>query len=118
MFIKRFILNYEYIFIIYQKILESILLKTFLGGKMRGRRFGQSSFLFKQLFKTVNHSVHVGGQVTVNSKKCNLCGRCEKICPVRAIKGDKEKRKWRIFTNCRHCYVCVSACPNKAMRIL
>ena len=85
---------------------------------MRGRRFGHSSLLFRQLFKTVNHSVHVGGQVTINGKKCNLCGRCEKICPVRAIKVDNEKRKWRIFTNCRHCYACVSACPNKAMRIL
>ena len=85
---------------------------------MRRRGFGHSSFLFNSLFRTVNHSVKVGGQVTVNGKKCTLCGRCAKICPVRAIKVDKENRKWRIYTNCRHCYACIAACPTKAIHIL
>ena len=28
----------------------------------------------------------LGGAITINSKKCNLCGDCVEVCPINVIK--------------------------------
>ena len=47
---------------------------------------------------------------------CDLCGMCEKVCPVDAISIFKDRVD--IDENlCIYCHVCVRICPQKAMVI-
>lgn len=47
---------------------------------------------------------------------CNLCGRCEKVCPTKAI-SIKEKKVETSAENCMLCMACTAVCPEHA-RIL
>ncbi|MCQ2741460.1 MAG: 4Fe-4S ferredoxin [Alphaproteobacteria bacterium] len=47
---------------------------------------------------------------------CNLCGICEKRCPCRAIKVDRDKKTWSIeHFQCLQCGYCVMGCPKKCL---
>jgi len=52
---------------------------------------------------------------SIDRAKCTNCGYCEKICPQKAVIGDKE-----FFTinpdNCIGCQKCVKICNNKAIK--
>jgi ferredoxin len=51
----------------------------------------------------------------VDKKKCTGCGICVDICPVQAIKIEKEKAV--INDDCVECGACVNECPNGALSI-
>lgn len=48
-------------------------------------------------------------------KKCVSCGKCERICPVDAIKMQNGKPKW-VKDKCEHCMACINRCPKKAIQ--
>lgn len=48
-------------------------------------------------------------------KKCNSCGICEKICPVRNIEMLDGYPAWR--HNCEQCMACIQWCPQEAIQI-
>ena len=49
----------------------------------------------------------------IDKTKCNGCGTCVEICPVNAIKIEKEKAI--ISDDCVECGQCVDQCPNRAI---
>ena len=53
--------------------------------------------------------------VKVNLKKCTGCGNCVEICPVSAIKIEKEKAV--ISDECVECGACVNECPSEALEL-
>ena len=53
--------------------------------------------------------------VKVNLKKCDGCGRCVDICPVQAIKIEKDKAV--VSDECVECGACVNECPNEALSL-
>lgn len=46
---------------------------------------------------------------------CVSCGKCERICPVDAIKMQNGKPQW-IKDKCEHCMACINRCPKKAIQ--
>ncbi|MHC1605003.1 MAG: 4Fe-4S binding protein [Candidatus Methanofastidiosia archaeon] len=50
-------------------------------------------------------------KLQIDKKSCNMCGRCEKVCPmgVNPVKGNN--------TNCILCGKCVDNCPTNAITI-
>ncbi|MGI5927957.1 MAG: FAD-binding protein [Thermacetogeniaceae bacterium] len=53
--------------------------------------------------------------LSINHKKCDLCGKCIEVCPFNAIKLDND----RIAVNeaCKVCKVCIKNCPNLALKV-
>lgn len=69
---------------------------------------GPIIFQYKRFVKTVNNRdlrFNVGD-------KCNSCGLCAKVCPVKNIKMD-TKPKWQ--GKCQFCLACLHMCPNKTI---
>lgn len=62
--------------------------------------------------KTKNYS----DKLRINKNKCVLCGKCEKLCPMKNIKisdGTIEQNN-----QCTMCYRCVNNCPKQAITLL
>lgn len=51
----------------------------------------------------------IGVKLT-KTDRCNNCGLCEAVCPVRAMQND------RIHLECIRCLRCVTNCPQKALQ--
>jgi Pyruvate/2-oxoacid:ferredoxin oxidoreductase delta subunit len=47
-------------------------------------------------------------------KKCNGCGICAQVCPVKDIEMIDGKPKW--LEHCEQCYACFHWCPQKAVQ--
>jgi MinD superfamily P-loop ATPase len=53
-------------------------------------------------------------QISCAEDKCTLCGKCQNICPAKAISVDK--RSWIYYSyRCVHCGYCVMKCPVRAL---
>jgi len=65
--------------------------------------------MFNNMYKNIER---LDVKFTANDK-CNGCGLCEKICPVRNIKPENNKPTW--LHHCEHCVACISWCPAKAI---
>ena len=48
------------------------------------------------------------------NEKCNGCGTCAKICPVKNISITDKKPVWQ--HHCENCLACYNWCPVKAIR--
>ena len=46
--------------------------------------------------------------------QCISCGKCERICPVVAIRMQSVKPVWTV-SHCAHCMACVHNCPVEAI---
>lgn len=51
----------------------------------------------------------------VDHNLCNLCGKCESVCPSQAIKISNNKLI--IQNSCTACGLCIDACESKVLRI-
>lgn len=49
----------------------------------------------------------------IASSDCDMCGLCEKTCPVQAIKQVDNRMFWTI--KCESCMKCMNECPQKAI---
>ncbi len=67
-------------------------------------------FLINRLFVRLLYS----RLFRVNRKKCNACGICKKLCPMKNISGDEQG--WpRFGRNCMLCFSCQMKCPQDAI---
>ncbi|MHB8074080.1 4Fe-4S binding protein [Desulfosporosinus fructosivorans] len=58
-----------------------------------------------------------GLQPTWQKANCNFCGKCEVVCPGKAIKVDKSEQNLILKQDqCINCGKCVKSCPLKAWR--
>ena len=51
----------------------------------------------------------------IDKKNCNGCGKCVEVCPVNAIKIEKDKAV--VSDECIECGACVGDCPNGAISL-
>jgi Fe-S-cluster-containing hydrogenase component 2 len=52
----------------------------------------------------------------VDLEKCTGCGTCADVCPVEAIKVEKDKAKVN-EEECVECGTCVEECPEGALSL-
>lgn len=62
-------------------------------------------------------SQNINNEVLYDSKKCVLCGTCQKICPTNAIKIENDKLTTDI-SKCNHCGKCNIYCINGAREVV
>ncbi len=55
-------------------------------------------------------------QPVVDSTRCNVCGRCIKVCPMDAIKIVDEKLEFDL-EKCILCFCCLELCPERAIEL-
>lgn len=53
----------------------------------------------------------------IDREKCNLCGICDKHCPLDVIHTGDEEVEVRYPDECWHCGACRQDCPTKAIEI-
>lgn len=51
----------------------------------------------------------------IDKKSCTGCRKCVDICPMSAIKIEKEKAV--VNNDCVECGVCIDECPNNSILI-
>ena len=51
--------------------------------------------------------------LSVNQKKCDLCGKCVQVCPFGAM--EIRDSRVEIGAACRMCRICLKNCPNHAI---
>ena len=54
--------------------------------------------------------------LTINNKRCNLCGKCVMVCPFNAISQQDDKIE--ISAGCKMCKLCLKNCPVKAIGLI
>lgn len=77
-----------------------------------------SGFLFNRIGKLIYNSMlpkfRTLDRNFTADEKCNGCGICEKVCPVRNIRLEDHKPRWQ--GNCEHCLACIQWCPAEAIQ--
>ena len=53
----------------------------------------------------------------IEENKCIGCGTCVSICPVGAIRFDKDGKAVIDKTKCIHCGACEASCPVGAIKL-
>lgn len=72
----------------------------------------------KNMVTRIAYPLYVHGRKTRlfhADEKCNGCGKCEKVCPVNAIKVVERKPIWT-QKQCIHCTACINRCPQEAIQ--
>ncbi len=55
--------------------------------------------------------------ITIDEKKCKVCGECVNICPVEIYKQDGNRIIVGNTEECSNCQSCVSVCETQAITI-
>ena len=56
------------------------------------------------------------GFLSVDTYRCNLCGKCKEVCPSNAIDIDENNISINVdYIMCMYCSYCVITCPQKAL---
>ena len=88
---------------------------------MRGRYGrGHSSMgldLGMHLFSEFLRSSHKSRwRIGNDIQRCNLCGKCQVVCPVDAITVSLHNKTWTLNNRrCRQCLACVMKCPARCL---
>lgn len=72
------------------------------------------AFLSKTIYKKASEKMREGDKDFIADEKCNRCGTCIKLCPVKNITMENNKITWN--NNCQQCYACIQWCPQKAIQ--
>jgi ferredoxin len=67
----------------------------------------------KRMNKVLATIIKIDRKSTIK-EKCNLCGLCTEVCPVRNIKIENGNVEWG--DQCKRCYACLNWCPQSAIR--
>lgn len=93
-----------------------------IGGKLVIELRGDKKKLDEAFSYLHKHNVKVDfldKEVAWDHKKCNNCGACVSICPVGAIKMNKDNFQIEFnYQECVVCGYCVDACPVQAIEII
>jgi len=73
---------------------------------------GSASFLKSRIIYPLFCKYAQSSRKFYATDKCNSCGLCEKICPVKNI-SVTEKPKWK--DTCTQCMACINRCPSRAI---
>jgi formate hydrogenlyase subunit 6/NADH:ubiquinone oxidoreductase subunit I len=58
------------------------------------------------------------GDFSWDKEKCVFCEICEKICPVGAIRVDRDAKEYEVdIGKCIFCAECEKACPKNAIHL-
>lgn len=87
-----------------------------MGDCILRHRHGHSSieaeigkFIFSQLLASKHKR---GWRIGNDISQCNLCGRCEMICPSDAIRVSRHNGTWTLNNGrCSKCLSCIIKCP-------
>ncbi|MCX5710036.1 MAG: EFR1 family ferrodoxin [Candidatus Omnitrophica bacterium] len=71
-------------------------------------------WLFSLIYKIASPKIPVLDKDFYADNKCDSCGVCVKVCPVRNIELFEGKPKW--FHKCEQCFACLHWCPQKAIQ--
>lgn len=55
--------------------------------------------------------------IEIDSKKCDLCGKCVNVCPRKVLSIEDEKIKVVKLFDCTLCRDCMDACPMSAISV-
>jgi NAD-dependent dihydropyrimidine dehydrogenase PreA subunit len=55
--------------------------------------------------------------ITLDDKKCKVCGECVSICPVEIYKQEGDRIVVGSSDECSNCQSCVSVCTSEAITI-
>jgi len=69
-----------------------------------------SSFLYNSSYKQIPQM----DKGFWADEKCNNCGICVKVCPVKNIKLENSKPQWQ--HKCEQCLACLQWCPTEAIQ--
>jgi ferredoxin len=70
--------------------------------------------LSKTANKTIYKKISIWDNKFYSTEKCNNCGLCEKICPVKNIKIENNHPVW--LHHCERCTSCIQWCPGEAIQ--
>lgn len=79
--------------------------------KMGGGFMGAMSPMFYAGF---NKFIRKTAKTFTVESKCNLCGTCAKVCPMKNV---TVTDKVEFGENCMSCYACTQNCPSNAIRV-
>ncbi|MFH0947428.1 MAG: EFR1 family ferrodoxin [Elusimicrobiota bacterium] len=87
--------------------------------KNKNKIIEKDFFLMKWIFHDLLYKIsasHIPEEVKNfwADDKCNGCGICEKVCPVKNIKITVGKPKWD--NNCEQCLACLQWCPVESIQ--
>lgn len=67
----------------------------------------------------VSNFIRPRGEVELDRKKCNLCGKCQLVCRRHAIFLDQKRKIWTLYPKrCNLCLECVSKCNADALTVV
>lgn len=66
----------------------------------------------KELFHKSKEKKH---KPVVDLNLCVACGKCESVCPVKAVHSGKGNKAKYDYSKCIRCYCCQEICPAKAI---
>lgn len=66
----------------------------------------------KELFHKSKEKKH---KPVVDLNLCIACGKCESVCPVKAVHSGKGNKAKYDYGKCIRCYCCQEICPAKAI---
>ncbi|MCU0666691.1 MAG: EFR1 family ferrodoxin [Candidatus Omnitrophica bacterium] len=75
---------------------------------------GALRFLFSFLYKVASPKIPKMDKGFWAEDKCNHCGTCVKVCPVKNIQLQQGKPKW--LGQCQQCMACLQWCPVEAIQ--
>jgi len=116
----NFIVNYQaFAPDVIQKLMENAVKKTDEAAEMIAN--GQLQPVkrnAKLISKILNHMYLYKGIAEWDEKfeatsKCNGCGTCAKVCPVKNIKMEDQHPVWQ--HQCERCVACIQWCPREAI---
>jgi len=78
----------------------------------------QATKFAKKFSNKFNMNALSGYSIKIDTKKCKFHGNCAEVCPVGAMKVDREKKTVTYDREtCLGCELCVEHCPEKALSI-
>lgn len=54
-------------------------------------------------------------RIVIDADKCKGCSKCQTVCPVNAITGERKKPYLINLATCIKCKRCIDSCPFKAI---
>ncbi len=70
--------------------------------------------LFTGLYKLTFNMIHKMDKDFSSDEKCDSCGICVKVCPVKNIDLIENRPVWK--NNCEQCLSCIQWCPKEAIQ--
>ncbi len=71
------------------------------------------NFVTKIIYNIATKRVHEMDKNFRSDEKCNGCGTCAKVCPVKNIELKDNKPVWK--NQCEQCFACLQWCPKAAI---